>query len=154
MHECLLINLFHPKTQSHQDPGRNHRKCIWTMFMFYLCWWCVSEQVWVSLAAHGLTLIHRMLPCVLLLILRTMRNVCISIHGPNSWKLSVASAESEGGSTSALSTQKDRTWSQMYSGSCQCPHRLEVLAGMGHWQLGPDIWTCFSVSFRDCIRTV
>lgn len=85
--------LIFPSQETISPRPRQKWQEIWTMFTLYLFLWCMAEPVWVSLAAPGLRLIHRMLPCVVLFILWIMRNVCNSIHGPNSWKLSAASLQ-------------------------------------------------------------
>lgn len=49
---------FLPKRQSHQDPGRNCRKCIWTMFTC-ICscgeWQSQYESVWQLMASDWST---------------------------------------------------------------------------------------------------
>lgn len=61
--KCLLINLSFPRDDLSkaqlETTGNAFGQCLSCIL------WCVAEPVWASLAAHGLTLIHRMLPYAL-----------------------------------------------------------------------------------------
>lgn len=89
-------------------------------------------------------------------------STCVAIYSLNHEECSVVAFMVQRAENSLLDLQGLRVDPHLpcpqrrtgLAGKCTLGSRLEGLVGKGHWQLGPDISTCFSVSFRDCIGTV